>query len=143
MRFFEKIELAPVVERQIHRQLPLLLPAEDLVERMIRSKRSMRVVRIGRRPSEARVVVISEGRQEVVARLDRGDAAEAKLLDETILQRQVRPLDASLGIFRVTKQGPTRGDGTTQYARAMSELNIEHCLVARPPLAIVASLSDG
>ena len=61
----------------------------------------MRIVTIPRELSEAAVVVIDERRHQRVRRIDGRDPLEPQLLHESILQRQMRPFDASLGRRRV------------------------------------------
>jgi hypothetical protein len=51
-----------------------------------------------RRPGDAPVVVGAEGGQEGVGGLRRGDALQAKLADEVILQGLPQALDAPLGL---------------------------------------------
>lgn len=67
-------------------------------------KRSMGVVRVGRRSRKARVVVRRELRQKRVAYLDRADGAQAQLLHEAVLERLVCSLDATLGLRGVGAQ---------------------------------------
>jgi hypothetical protein len=55
------------VEGEIARQLALLLPAEDLLEIVVGTKRAVRVVQTGGRPSEACVVVCRELGQKRIA----------------------------------------------------------------------------
>src|SRR5208283_831199 len=56
-RVLDEQERALVVDREIGRQLALLLPSEDLLEIVVGTKRSVSVVRTGCSPREACVVV--------------------------------------------------------------------------------------
>ena len=85
------------MQRQVARDLASLTPGEDRIEVLIVTDRSMRIMTIPRELPEATVVVIDERWHQRVCSINRRDPLEPQLLDESILQRQMRPLDAPLG----------------------------------------------
>jgi hypothetical protein len=93
-----------VVERQILRELALLLPGEDPLEVLVVAKRTVDVMGAPGLTAEPLVVVGPELRQIRVAGLGRRDPVQAKLLYQPILEREMRPLDPALGLRRVGTQ---------------------------------------
>jgi hypothetical protein len=71
-RVLDEVEQTPIVDREVGGQPALLLPPEDLLEIVIGTKKPVGVVRVGRQPREARVVVRCELWQERIARINRG-----------------------------------------------------------------------
>ena len=93
----EQVELALVMQCQRLGDLAQLAPAEDQIQLFISSECAVCVVRVTRFFGEARVVVLDEARHESIGGLDAGDAFQSQLLDQAILQGQMRPLDTPFG----------------------------------------------
>ncbi len=78
----------------------------------LRARGSMRVMVTSRRAPEASIVVLRKLRQVRIRVFHRADATQAELLDEPVLQRLVRALDAAFGRRRIhaprTSGSPSR-----------------------------------
>ena len=86
---------------QFLRDLPVLLPGEDLLQILVLSNGTVGVVFAHWISSETSVVRVDERMSCLVGCFDRGDVCEAKLLHESVLKRQMGTLHATLGLRRV------------------------------------------
>jgi dihydrodipicolinate synthase/N-acetylneuraminate lyase len=79
------------------------LPTKDIIQaRSLRLQQLAMSVMIGGRGStEAGVVIMPERLQEGITGFNRGDARQAQLLDEPVLQRAIGRFDSPLGRRRV------------------------------------------
>jgi hypothetical protein len=78
------------------RHLTLLAPAQDFIQILPGIEQTVEILVASWELGKATVVVGDEAGQKCVCRLDRCDARESQLLHQTILQRMMSALDASL-----------------------------------------------
>jgi hypothetical protein len=88
------------------RHLTLLAPAQDFIQILQGVEQSVEIFVASRELGKATVVVGDEAGQKRVCRLDRADAGESQLLHQTILQRMMSALDASLRLAGIGAQNP-------------------------------------
>ena len=86
------------------RHLTLLAPAQDFIQILQGVEQSVEIFVASRELGKATVVVGDEAGQKRVCRLDRADAGESQLLHQTILQRMMSALDASLRLAGIGAQ---------------------------------------
>jgi len=70
-RIFEQVHLALVAQGKAVGDLPVFPPCKDSVQILVLADGSVRVVPIARKFAEAMVVIINEGRHELVGGIDR------------------------------------------------------------------------
>src|SRR5882724_7123822 len=93
-----------VVHYQLVRHLTLLTPTQDFIKILSGIEQTMKIFVASRELGKATVVVGDEAGQKRVCRLNRADAGESQLLHQTILQRMMSALDASLRLAGIDAQ---------------------------------------
>ena len=94
------------LEAQVLGQGTGMVQAEDEVEFLLAVQhRAMGVGRVLGWDGEVGVVVGDEARQEGIGRLDVGDAGQAQLLNQAVLEGLIGPFDPPLGLGRVGVDG--------------------------------------
>ena len=79
----------------------LFLPGEDVVEAVSLGQGPMRIVVVSWSASKASIVVAHELGKVRIRFVGRADPPQPQLLDEPVLERLVRALDAALGRRRI------------------------------------------
>ena len=94
------------LEAQVLGQGTGMVQAEDEVEFLLAVQhRAMGVGRVLGWDGEVGVVVGDEARQEGIGRLDVGDAGQAQILNQAVLEGLIGPFDPPLGLGRVGVDG--------------------------------------